>query len=382
MLTFHHIVIDGWSLPILLQEIFTGYFGQRMPAAVPYRSFVGWLAGQDREAARAAWREVLDGFEAPTLVAPLGLRPGPRGVQSHRLSAETTRGLGELARSCRTTVSTVLQAGWAQVLMMATGQQDVAFGTAVSGRPGGVGRCGLDHRVVDQHGAGAGEHDRGEHRRRPAGSAATLHNNTVEHEHLALAEIHRLTGHDQFFDTLLVLENYPVDTARVHGRDALAITDSPAASTTTTRCPSSPRRARNWACGSNSTPTPSTETGSRPFRPVREGVGGDDRRYGPAAVVAGLLDEDEQDELDEWGNRAALGRPVGGGVDSGVVRRQVARAPDGGDPFRWPLVVLWGAGCGLESVGASVVWSGVGPGECVAVLLPRWAEASWRSWRS
>ena len=90
VLTFHHIVIDGWSLPVLLQEIFASYFGQRLPAAAPYRNFVSWLAAQDRDAARAAWREVLDGFDTPTLVAPPA-PPGPRGVESYRLSAETTR---------------------------------------------------------------------------------------------------------------------------------------------------------------------------------------------------------------------------------------------------------------------------------------------------
>ena len=57
VLTNHHIVIDGWSLPVLLQEIFASYFGQRLPAPVPYRRFVTWLADQDLGAARAAWRE-------------------------------------------------------------------------------------------------------------------------------------------------------------------------------------------------------------------------------------------------------------------------------------------------------------------------------------
>ena len=33
VLTNHHIVLDGWSLPILLGEIFAGYYGQRLPAA-------------------------------------------------------------------------------------------------------------------------------------------------------------------------------------------------------------------------------------------------------------------------------------------------------------------------------------------------------------
>ncbi|MDT5223457.1 MAG: hypothetical protein QOG19_864, partial [Mycobacterium sp.] len=55
VLTSHHIVIDGWSLPILLREIFAGYYGQRLGAAGSYRSFVTWLADRDLDAARAAW---------------------------------------------------------------------------------------------------------------------------------------------------------------------------------------------------------------------------------------------------------------------------------------------------------------------------------------
>ena len=85
VLTNHHIVMDGWSLPILLSEIFAGYHGQRLPAPGSYRSFVTWLAGRDRDAADAAWREVLAGFDTPTLVGPPGrLGRGSRGVESFR----------------------------------------------------------------------------------------------------------------------------------------------------------------------------------------------------------------------------------------------------------------------------------------------------------
>ena len=111
VLTYHHIVVDGWSMPVLLREIFASYHGQRLPAAASYRRFVTWLADRDRDAAHAAWREVLAGFDAPTLVGPPGrLGLGPRGVASFRVPAETTRALGELARSRHTTVNTVLQA--------------------------------------------------------------------------------------------------------------------------------------------------------------------------------------------------------------------------------------------------------------------------------
>ena len=146
VLTNHHIVLDGWSLPILLGEIFAGYYRQRLAAVVPYRRFVTWLAGRDLEAARAAWREVLAGFDTPTLVGPPGrVGLGRRGVASFRVSEQTTRALGELARSCHTTVNTVLQGAFAQLLCWLTGQHDVVFGTTVSGRPAEV--AGADSMV-------------------------------------------------------------------------------------------------------------------------------------------------------------------------------------------------------------------------------------------
>ena len=136
VLTCHHIVCDGWSGQVLLREIFAIYDSQPLPAPASYRSFVTWLAGRDREAAHAAWREVLAGFDAPTLVGPpqrLGL--GARGVESFRVPAATTRALSELARSRHTTVNIVLQGAFAQLLCWLTGQHDVAFGVVVSGRP-------------------------------------------------------------------------------------------------------------------------------------------------------------------------------------------------------------------------------------------------------
>ncbi|MEB4212313.1 non-ribosomal peptide synthetase [Mycobacterium sp. 94-17] len=225
VLTNHHIALDGWSLPILLAEIFAGYQGRRLPAPIPYRRFVTWLAERDLEAARAAWHSVLAGFEAPTLVGPpdrLGL--GPRGIASFTVPEQTTRAVGELARSCHTTVNTVLQAGWALLLASLTGRHDVAFGAVVSGRPAEV--PGAESMVgllintvpVPAH--------------LTAATTATdlidqlqrTHQHTLEHQHLGLSEIHRITGHDRLFDTVFVYENYPTDTVTSMGVDGLNIT--------------------------------------------------------------------------------------------------------------------------------------------------------------
>ena len=72
VLTNHHIVLDGWSMPILLGEIFAGYHGHRLPAATPYRRYLTWLAGRDLDTARAAWGELFAGFDFPRCVDDRG----------------------------------------------------------------------------------------------------------------------------------------------------------------------------------------------------------------------------------------------------------------------------------------------------------------------
>ncbi|EUA32889.1 condensation domain protein [Mycobacterium xenopi 4042] len=138
---------------------------------------------------------------------------------------QTTRALTELARSARVTVNTVLQGAWAQVLIWLTGHHDVAFGTAVSGRPtelaGADSMVGLLINTVPVRA-----------RITPETTVADLldqlqkaHTHTLDHQHLPLGDIHRLTGHDQLFDTLFVYENYPIDTVAISSVNQLAITD-------------------------------------------------------------------------------------------------------------------------------------------------------------
>ena len=89
VLTFHHIVIDGWSLPILLQEIFASYFRQRLAAPVSYRHFVSWLAGQDRSAAMRRGARCWRASTPPPDGGAGG--SGPRAAESYRISAEPRR---------------------------------------------------------------------------------------------------------------------------------------------------------------------------------------------------------------------------------------------------------------------------------------------------
>ena len=140
--SFHHVLLDGWSLPLVLGELLARYRAlmQGEPLAVraapSYRDYVAWLRGRDEDADERYWRETLAGFSAPTSI-PARSDTGDRGYgkQTATLSRETTVALESLARRRRVTLSTVVQGAWALLLSRYGGGDDVVFGATVSGRP-------------------------------------------------------------------------------------------------------------------------------------------------------------------------------------------------------------------------------------------------------
>ena len=198
-------------------------------------------------------REVLAGFDTPTLVGPAGqVGQGRRDVASFRVSEETTRALGELARTCHTTVSTVLQGAFAQLLMSLTGQRDVAFGTTVSGRPDEV--VGADSMVgllINTVPVRATHHG-GDHHHRPARPAAKRPQPDTGARALGAQRdppCHRsgtAVRHRFRLRELSDRRRQIVGRRRI-GRHRVR----PTANTTITRLRSRPCRATNWAFASN-----------------------------------------------------------------------------------------------------------------------------------
>ncbi|MFF9673496.1 amino acid adenylation domain-containing protein [Streptomyces eurythermus] len=141
-LTLHHIASDGWSVEVLADELARHYAGETVePLPVQYADFARWQrehAATEESAARLGhWRERLAGL------APLDLptdrrRPRLRDPRGDRLAVELPAELGasidELARRHAATPFMVLLAGCYALLGRWSGQQDIAVGTAVSGR--------------------------------------------------------------------------------------------------------------------------------------------------------------------------------------------------------------------------------------------------------
>ncbi|OAN37843.1 non-ribosomal peptide synthetase [Mycolicibacterium iranicum] len=217
IVTAHHILIDGWSLPLFMGELLTLYRAHGDTAALPepprpYRDYIGWLAGVDHEVSREKWRNHLAGVQAPTLLTPALTATAPTGrpqLTEVKLDAHATAALAESARSRGVTVNTLIQMAWANVLSVITDRRDVTFGVTVSGRPGelaGVERMvGLFINTVPLRvrlypNVTVREQCLGLQR-----EAAILR----EHSYLGHSELRALAGVGELFDTLLVYENFP-----------------------------------------------------------------------------------------------------------------------------------------------------------------------------
>lgn len=225
LVTHHHILLDGWSVSVLVRELLALYRADaELPPAPAYRTFLEWLGRQDRTAAETAWRTALDEVTEPTRLAPPDPGPGALAQARADLPEATGAALTALARRLGVTANTLVQTAWSILLSRTTGRNDVVFGATVSGRPadlpGVESMVGLFVNTVPVR-----------VRLRPDRSLSELLRDVqdgyvglLDHHHLGLADIQRTTGLPELFDTLVVFENYPMGEAAPAGADSLRIT--------------------------------------------------------------------------------------------------------------------------------------------------------------
>jgi amino acid adenylation domain-containing protein/non-ribosomal peptide synthase protein (TIGR01720 family) len=149
--SIHHLLVDGWCQDIMTREVFQMYEAfrtgreLRLPPTRPYREYIGWLQKQDEQKAEAFWRQELQGF---THAIRLGIErerveEGARGAQDQSeitvfMGRDATAKVDALARSLQVTLNTLVQGAWAFLLSRYSGETDVLFGAAVSGRSASV----------------------------------------------------------------------------------------------------------------------------------------------------------------------------------------------------------------------------------------------------
>ncbi|MGW2703790.1 condensation domain-containing protein, partial [Streptomyces sp. NPDC001340] len=218
VLTAHHVLLDGWSLPLLLNDLLRLYTtnGDTTPLPRPpaYRDHLTYLTHRDHKAATHAWTQELEGLKQPTLLAPYAepSAAADTGLGQLGIDVPDARAVARCAAELGITLNTLVQGAWAILLSALTGQNDIVFGATASGRPADL--PDADHMIglfintlpvrVDCTPA-----------QTPADLLTTLQSRQaalLDHHHYPLTAIQQNTGHNTpLFDTLIAFESYPID---------------------------------------------------------------------------------------------------------------------------------------------------------------------------
>jgi acyl carrier protein len=222
--TLHHLIMDGWSMPITISEVAAVYRAMTegrkadLPQPRPFRDFVAWLSQQPTAEARGFWRTQLEGSPAfglaPLLPGEHGEHRGTarRGRSYHDLGPELSAALVDTAQHAKVTLSTMFQAAWALLLARMTGTTDVMFGVTVSGRTADIadadGLVGVYINTLPQR-------VRVDEAQAVSDLLRTVQRqqlDTLPYQHLGLTEIQSTStvpAGTPLFDSIVVFENYP-----------------------------------------------------------------------------------------------------------------------------------------------------------------------------
>ncbi len=237
--THHHLLIDGWCVPIIFKDVFAYYEAKcqsvklQLPPPRPYQKYIAWLQEQDMAEAEQFWREQLKGVLAPTTlnletVGTTAYQEAFQVKKSIELSPATTEALQTLAKQHSLTLNTLVQGAWALLLSHYSGEEDVVFGVTVSGRqmplPGVESMVGLFINTLPVRVFLSGEQTL-------IPWLQQLQAQQVEREpysYTPLVEIHRwsdIPPGTALFESIFVFENYPFDESLLKSNNQLTLSN-------------------------------------------------------------------------------------------------------------------------------------------------------------
>ncbi len=223
--SYHHLLLDGWSLAKVIQEVFALYEafnkGENLflPSPRPYEDYITWLQQQDIAEAERFWRQKLQGFTAPTPLIVDRLSSDREQLSGYateyiQFAPAATAALQAFVRQHQLTLNNLVQGAWAILLSRYSGELDVVFGATVSGRPpelmGVESMVGLFINTLPMRVQVAGDIPL-------LPWLKKLQAQQVESEqfaHAPLVELQSwsdLPGGMPLFESIVVFENYPID---------------------------------------------------------------------------------------------------------------------------------------------------------------------------
>ncbi|MFK8103148.1 MAG: non-ribosomal peptide synthase/polyketide synthase [Saprospiraceae bacterium] len=219
----HHILWDGWSVPIMMDEMLSAYealLGGKEPEAIEedhYEDYIKYINAKDKFKEEQFWKTYMQGFETPSLLPFIGNTPernkGGKNTEEINLILDKnyTEKLKQYAQKNHLTTNTVIQGVWSFLLSKYTGNQDTTFGAIVSGRPtdlaGAEQKVGLYINTLPLRST------------MKEGQSVTEwltelqegHTKAREYQYTSISKVQKWSGiQGEFFDSILVFENYPI----------------------------------------------------------------------------------------------------------------------------------------------------------------------------
>jgi amino acid adenylation domain-containing protein/thioester reductase-like protein len=226
---YHHLLLDGWSSPLVFKDLLDFYQAISQGGSLPhtptisYRNYIAWLQQQDRDLAQEFWRQKLQGFTTPTPLTvdkPLSMRShhASYSQQQIHLTASATAAVVSFVKQHQLTMSNLVQATWGLLLSRYSQETDVVFGATVSGRPpelvGVESMVGLFINTLPVRVQISEQTEL-------LGLLKDLQAQQVESEQYSYSSLVEIQGLSDvprgtsLFESIVVFENYPVDSAVV-----------------------------------------------------------------------------------------------------------------------------------------------------------------------
>ncbi|BFH67908.1 hypothetical protein J27TS7_37260 [Paenibacillus dendritiformis] len=235
LISFHHILLDGWSTGILLKEWLSAYrmLAQGMKPELrrkpPFKQFVALLQQQDKKKQASYWSRYLHELEAKPIPVSRGgasLEKASIAVHTEKRSGTYVADLHRFVRTAQVTQAALFYTAWGILLQHYTNSDDVLFGITVSGRSTSISgmedMVGLFINTLPLRMKAGPEHGL------PA-LLADVNRSVQAHEEHACTSLTDIKGYGGMraegvpFDSLLVVENYPLDKAVTSSEGPLAI---------------------------------------------------------------------------------------------------------------------------------------------------------------
>ncbi|KOP63787.1 hypothetical protein AMS62_00005, partial [Bacillus sp. FJAT-18019] len=221
--TFHHLLLDGWSIPLVLRDVFQTYLGMSkgenniLSPFSHYKPYIQWIKSKDEAVSKEFWTKELGDISAPT---PVPLRSREEKIinkyhqKNFSISEHQTNKLISWAKSEHITLNTLIQGAWSYLLSYYSGDSTVIFGVTSSGRPydleGSNEMVGMLVNTLPT----CIKVEKGKKINQWLKELQIKDLERREHEHSSLIDIKewsQFSRRDNLFDTLFVFENYPVD---------------------------------------------------------------------------------------------------------------------------------------------------------------------------